>query len=274
AIAFVIAMVIRAFAFQAFKIPTGSMQPTLYGITVDPQIGKQWSDYVPVNLVKMALWGVQYQELHASVDGPLGARWMADDEFNTYFVGGVPQKCRRGLTLHVTPGSLVAKGQLLASGLVNFGDHIFVNKVKYNFLRPRRGDIIVFDTDRINYDRIRPNSFYIKRLVGLPGDEITVDPPYLVANGNKITEPYPFERLLKEKDKGYIGYRYADAAAQSILNHPGAVIHVGLDEFLPFGDNTAFSLDGRYFGPVKQASLVGPAFMIYWPFTKRWGFVQ
>ena len=40
------------------------------------------------------------------------------------------------------------------------------------------------------------------------------------------------------------------------------------------GDNTAFSYDGRYFGPVDQASLVGPAFVVYWPFTRRWGLVR
>jgi signal peptidase I len=40
------------------------------------------------------------------------------------------------------------------------------------------------------------------------------------------------------------------------------------------GDNTRNSRDGRYWGAVPQANLVGPAFMVYWPVSRRWGLIR
>jgi signal peptidase I len=177
------------------------------------------------------------------------------------------------LELHFSPGDSVVQGQVLAAGRVKLGDHLFVDKVRYNFTRPKRGDIIVFSTDKIVYPRIRPNSFYIKRLAALPGERVAIDPPYLVINGKRITEPYPFRRLLDERDKGYIGYTMAHRQGNDpvYLKDPQVPQTLGPDEFLPLGDNTAYSLDGRYFGPVNKESLVGPAMLVYWPFTRRIG---
>ncbi|HPC58336.1 MAG TPA: S26 family signal peptidase, partial [Kiritimatiellia bacterium] len=55
------------------------------------------------------------------------------------------------------------------------------------------------------------------------------------------------------------------------LHSAAAEIRVGPREFLPFGDNTTSSLDGRYFGPVSERALVGPSFFVYWPLSRRWG---
>lgn len=275
-VALAVAMGFRTYFIQPFKIPTGSMQPTLYGITVKPQGGPTWMDRAPVNLLWLAMFGEKYTEVHASVSGQVDTRFAADDEQVVFYVAGAPHRIKRGLTMFFSPGDYLAKGQLMASGRVRIGDHIFVDKVRYNFSKPRRGDIIVFSTDRIQYPRIRPNSFYIKRLAGLPGEEIAIDPPYLVADGRKVTEPYPFKRLLEDTEKGYMGYGlpHPTPDAPVFLGSSAEPRRLGPTDYLPLGDNTQFSLDGRYFGPVDRESLVGPAFMVYWPFTRRWGRVR
>ena len=196
----------------------------------------------------------------------------------TFYVSGVPHKIQRGLTLYFSPGDYLAKGQVMASGRVKIGDHIFVDKIRYNFTRPKRGQIIVFSTDGIQYPRIRPNSFYIKRLAALPNEEVSIIPPYLLINGQRIEEPYPFHRLLTDKDHGYIGYTLPHpqtiATTKAFIENATDKKVLSSRSYLPLGDNSAFSLDGRYFGPIDQESLVGPTFMVYWPFTKRWGAVQ
>lgn len=282
-VAVAVAMAFRTYFIQPFKIPTGSMQPTLFGIQVEPQEGRGLSDRLPLNLVKMALFGERYKEVKAPISGQL--RHVATpDENSVYRITGVDGistlKMHKDMRLKVNDGAYVSKGQILASALMRHGDHIFVDKVRYNFSRPKRGNIFVFSTDTIPYENIRPDSFYIKRLVGLPGETISVVPPHLMVNGNPITEPYPFKRMLEDP-----GYRhdpgclcrqgYALANSRSVprpkLMRPDDRLLLGAGEYLPMGDNTLHSLDGRYFGPVEQSSVVGPAFMIYWPFGHRWG---
>ncbi|MCX6996903.1 MAG: signal peptidase I [Kiritimatiellaeota bacterium] len=193
----------------------------------------------------------------------------------------------------VKPGDLVEQGQRLASGRVKLGDHIFVDKIRYNFLPPRRGNIIVFDTKTIHYPGVRTDSFYIKRLVGLPGETIALEPPHLVADGKKIEQPYPFWRMLNDRefmatrwllthpwqpelpaDDPAAGRGYIMPGPNAFLSKPGEGRKLTADEYLPMGDNTFSSLDGRYFGPVRKTELVGPAFMVYWPLTKRWGLAR
>lgn len=282
-VAFSVAMAFRTYFIQPFKIPTGSMQPTLYGITATPQDAPRWYDRMPFKLVRLALFGEYYSAVRARAAGIVQGPFRGSDDF--YFtVAGVPHHVQlsvyagsalfdpeHSMRMRVNSGDWVNKGDLIASGRVRLGDQIFVNKVRYNFLPPRRGHVIVFDTNRIQDSRIRHDSFYIKRLVGLPGETIALDPKYLVVNGQKITEPFPFHRLLN--DPHYHGYTFA-VDPQAFLRNRSDRIILGADEFLPFGDNTLSSLDGRYFGPVKTASLVGPAFLVYWPFSSRWGAIH
>jgi signal peptidase I len=276
AVALAVAMGCRTYFIQPFKIPTGSMQPTLFGITVQPQASKTFMDMVPLNIIELGLFGEKYIEVKASLSGQVDTRYSVDEESMIFYVAGVPHKIRRGLTLYFSPGDYLAKGQVMASGRLKIGDHIFVDKIRYNFSRPKRGQIIVFSTDAIQYPRIRPNSFYIKRLAALPGEEVSIDPPYLMIDGRRIEEPYPFQRLLTDKADGYIGYTlpHKQPDSQVFIGSSSDRKRLGSESYLPLGDNSAFSLDGRYFGPVDRDSLVGPAFMVYWPFTKRWGRVQ
>jgi signal peptidase I len=61
---------------------------------------------------------------------------------------------------------------------------------------------------------------------------------------------------------------------QSVLGTATNRLKLSASQYLPLGDNTLYSLDGRYFGPVERQHIVGPAFAVYWPFSKRWGFVD
>ena len=281
-VAISMAMACRTYFIQPFKIPTGSMQPTLNGVTARPQEGKQWHDRFPLNAVNLAVFGERYVEVKAKASGRLELlQGMQDDQY-AYRIGSQIHLVRlsmrpdspfidpdHSMKLHFNPGDHVEKGQVIASGRVRQGDHIFVNKVRYHFARPRRGEIIVFDTNYIlNKDRIgiRPDTFYIKRLVGLPNETISIRDRHLVADGTPVEEPFPFQRLVT--DTNYHGYVTRPG---SLLNTEAAEIRLGPAQFLPFGDNTYSSLDGRYFGPVTEKALVGPSFFVYWPFGAHWG---
>jgi signal peptidase I len=272
AVAGAVAFAFRTYFVQPFKIPTGSMQPTLYGVTAVPQEGRRWIDYPPLSWVGWSLLGEGYVETRSKVAGTLSPMGLPGEEFTTVFVDRTPHAVRKGLPLRVEPGTFVPRGSVLASGRVRMGDHVFVNKVLYNFRKPRRGEIIVFDTDLVEgLRRTRPNTFYIKRLVGLPGETIAIDPPHLVADGERVTEPPPFRRLVEETARGYNGYRFWPG---SLLSGPGDRIVLPADHYLPFGDNTTNSLDGRVFGALPREALVGPAFAVYWPFSERWGLAR
>ena len=281
-VAISMAMACRTYFIQPFKIPTGSMQPTLAGVTVTPQEKPGWTDRFPVNLVNLALFGERFVEVKAKDSGVLEYIGTRDDQ-HAYRVGNEIHLVRltrmadspfmdpeQSMKLHAQPGEFVEKGQVIASGRVRIGDHIFVNKVLYHFTRPQRGQVVVFDTNYIpGKERfgILPDTFYIKRLVGLPGDTIAIRDRHLVVDGKPVEEPWPFRRLVE--DPAYHGY--VPRAESPLLNSDEAELRVGPRQFLTFGDNTYSSLDGRYFGPVSERALVGPSFFVYWPLGSRWG---
>ncbi len=272
-VAVAVAMAIRTFFIQPFKIPTGSMQPTLHGVTARAQEGPAWHDRVPLNYVGWALFGEGYREVRAQRTGRVENVARGAD-FSLVVIDGRAQRLRNawldsGL-LRVRPDDRVVRGQVLAAGRLRLGDHVFVNRLRSNFTRPQRGEILVFDTGRIDHPQVRPG-YYIKRLCGMPGETVAIEPPYLVADGRRVTEPAVFRQLVEAQAPGYApGHR----PAEPFLPAPGVPLRLGPDEFLMLGDNTRASLDSRYFGPVRRESLVGPAFMVYWPLGSRWGRIR
>ena len=169
------------------------------------------------------------------------------------------------------------EGQLLASGVKVYGDHIFVNKILWNFRRPKRGEIVVFSTQGIDHPEITRNTFYIKRLVGVPGDAVSIHPPLLCNHGRRLTGDPPYQRgieRIQTQQPGYeAGYQLPRGyrPPRPKLLTPDDEIVLGEDEFFALGDNTLSSLDGRYWGPLPRKNLVGPAFTVYWPISRRWG---
>jgi signal peptidase I len=235
--------------------------------------------------VKIALFGEYYQEVRAKVSGRVG-EWRRFGDQEAIYIAGVAHPVRlslkpgsaeideaKSMTFYVKPGDWVEKGALLASGRVVRGDQVLVNKVRYHFKRPERGEIIVFDTGPIpgrELWHIPGDTFYIKRLAGLAGEEISIHGRKLVADGKPVEAPHAFARLSEDPayNGGYVPW------PGSKLSTDASVLKVGGDEFLPLGDNTFSSQDGRFFGPVPEKALVGPAFFVYWPLGPHWGRVE
>ena len=123
------------------------------------------------------------------------------------------------------------------------GDRVFVNKFVYRFHEPQRGDIVVFkSTENGNED-------LIKRVIGLPGDNVALYGGDVYVNFNRLEEPY-----LKE------AYTASGTSADSL----GATT-VPEGYVLVLGDNRANSRDSRFFGPVPLQNIEGEAFAIFWP---------
>jgi signal peptidase I len=273
-VALAVAMAFRTFFIQPFRIPTGSMQPTLYGITYGDQPVARWMDRFPLSLGSFLLFGESYKAIKAKADGRVEFLNESTEEFHVLRVAGVPHLVPRDMPVRVDVGrATVNKGDVLASGRKRLGDHIFVNRLAYNFRPPRRGDIFVFSTEAIRHPAIRPDNYYIKRLVGLPRETIAIDPPWLLVDGERVESPPAF--LRQATADGYDGYiPVGMSGIPSVLRTTRDRVQLAEDEYLPMGDNTKSSLDGRYFGAVQRDSIVGPAFMVYWPFSHRWGLVE
>ena len=273
-VALAAAMAIRAFFFQPFKIPTNSMQPTLNGITTEAQAEAEFMDHQPLKFIKWLVTGESFKVVKAKASGMIQDSERERDHYIVR-IGGVDHKIPSYmLSGHwgFGPDHYFKKGDLIASAKVIAGDHILVNKMKYNFMRPERGDISVFDTRNINHDQVRPDTFYIKRMVGLPGEKLQIQNRRLVADGKVVSEPPVFERIAT--DPAWSGGH--NTTAGSLLYDKDQYIQLADDEYLMMGDNTrlGMSLDGRYFGGVPRRDFQGPAFFVYWPFRSHWGIVR
>jgi signal peptidase I len=170
-------------------------------------------------------------------------------------------------------GKTVGAGERVLSFDVMTGDQLFVDRVSYHFIRPEVGDGFVFRTGGIPYlAKKGGDQYYIKRLAGVPGDELRIERPVLLRNGAPITGSPAFDRNAKEAE-GFVGYRPSvrDSEYPDALLLPGQTFRVPDDAFVALGDNSANSLDSRYWGTVPAKDVVGRPLFIYFPFTKRWG---
>ena len=266
-----VALGFRTYFLQPYQIPTGSMQPTLYGITADPDYEPDWTDRFPVNVGKFLLTGARYVEVRAKSNGiiPPHDTWQQRDMFYLFSFGNNTYTIHQEFARLVDPGQGVQKGELLARGLRRQGDSIVVNRMTTNFVPPRRGDIVVFSTRDIGHQQVRDNSAYIKRLVGLPGETVSLREGRLIVNGETVTEPDVFIRQYE--GRGYQGYSNGmpGSGPTTLFPNGQAALTLGPNECLFFGDNTLRSLDGRIFGGVSGRNVIGTAFFVPWPFFDR-----
>jgi signal peptidase I len=268
-VAVAVAMAFRSYFLQPFKIPTGSMQPTLYGIHYSPQEGPQWFDMSLMRIPKWLLLGQWYTEFKAERAGRLLGPRMEQSGMLVYDIGGIAHALPRDLPLLVKPGDEVVTGQVLARGNRITGDHLFVNRVAWNVRAPQRGEVMVFRTDGIRALQDK-KTHYIKRLCGLPEESISIHPPRLIVDGHPADDPGMLA-VIQQCSTGYLGYQLGRGMGVEYLGSTSAVVRLESGQYMGFGDNTLNSYDSRYWGPVPASSMVGPAMIVYWPLSRRWG---
>ena len=125
------------------------------------------------------------------------------------------------------------------------GDNLIVDKISYRFRDPKRYEIIVFPY------QYKENTYYIKRIIGLPGETVQVKDGYVYINGEQLDEHHGNELMV---DPG--------TAAEPIT--------LGEDEYFVLGDNRNHSSDSREetVGVINRDNLVGRAWIRIWPFSK------
>lgn len=287
-----VALGFRTYFFQPYQIPTGSMQPTLYGITAQAEYTPNWTDRIPFRYGKFLLTGSRYREVTAKADGLMPARrsWAQSDTFFLIQIGGKTHKIHKDMLFQTPPegtfrtqgvlypwvprpGTVVKEGELIAKGLQKQGDHIVVNRFLTNFKRPERGDIVVFHTNGLPRP-VRQNSAYIKRATGLPGEKMSIRDGKLYADGKVVEDPAVFRRQYEDpRYPGYVNPSFDDYRRNQnlppILALPTHSLELQEDEYLMMGDNTNSSLDGRYFGAVPEENIIGIGIFVPWPFVNR-----
>ncbi len=136
------------------------------------------------------------------------------------------------------------------------GDYILVDKVSYLFERPKRNDIIVFQyPDNFTQD-------FIKRLVGLPGDELRMKNKQLFRDGQKLMEPW----VVNKDFRRYILGEWS-------IRDNWKSRTIGPDNYFVMGDNRDYSQDSRFWGELPQFRLKGKAFLVYMP-LRRFGLIR
>jgi signal peptidase I len=277
-VAIVVAVGIRSYFLQPFKIPTGSMQPTLNGIVGHP------STEPPPNILQQIgdfiIRGRNYINVVSREDDQVleivpkkilffftFSRLICQHQ--SFLVYASPDSL--GHDFNVLPGRMYHRDEIIARGAIDTGDQVFVDKFSYNFMKPHRGNVFVFRTNNIPGIRADPVTgapFYIKRLAGLPGDTLRIDPPFLYVNGEKA-KGYGFERVMSAKPP-YRGY----ALGNQQLSRPDRTYTVPRNGYFAMGDNSYNSYDSRYWGPVPEENLVGRGLLVYWPFYPHWGLIR
>lgn len=132
--------------------------------------------------------------------------------------------------------------------MLSNGDNLIVDKITYRFNDPQRFDIIVFPF------KYKENTYYIKRIIGLPGETVQIDEGgNIYINGDILQESYGRE-IIKAENVG-------------IAKDP---IVLGEDEYFVMGDNRNNSTDSRteIVGNIKREDIIGRAWVRIWPFSQ------
>lgn len=138
-------------------------------------------------------------------------------------------------------------------------DRVLVDKLSYRFRGVNRGDVIVFEAPP---DFPEPTiTDLIKRVIGLPGDELVFDGGRVQVNGQAIDEPYlrPGTVTRPVTDGGNT-YEHSCTSADP-CKVPAGYLWV-------MGDNRTNSEDSRYIGPISEDLVIGRAFVLIWPFNR------
>lgn len=132
------------------------------------------------------------------------------------------------------------------------GEYILTNKITFKLGNPKRGDVVIFKSPK------NKDVDYIKRIIGLPGDTVSL----------KNSKVYVNNQLLNESYLSPDVYIFGGSYLQE-----GGEVDVPAGRYFVMGDNRPHSSDSREFGPIAKEDFIGKAIVRYWPFTRA-GFLQ
>jgi signal peptidase I len=127
-----------------------------------------------------------------------------------------------------------------------FSDRVLANRFLYHFRKPKRGDIVVFETPAQARAECGAGGTFVKRIIGLPGEAVTVSGDGLVSIN---------ERPLDESDYIEPGRRGGQSGRWPVKD----------GQYFMLGDNRRQSCDSRIWGALNEGNIIGEVFAIYWP---------
>ncbi len=129
------------------------------------------------------------------------------------------------------------------------GEYVLTDKISYRFRAPKRGEVVVFHAPPEAHCQEGTGCDFIKRIIGLPGDQVEVKNNGIYVNNAKLQETY-----IPSGYDTYPGQYTRDK-----------VIILEQNEYFVSGDNRPYSSDSRAWGPITIDEIVGRAFFVYWP---------
>lgn len=126
------------------------------------------------------------------------------------------------------------------------GEYLIANKIIYQMSDPEQGDVVIF--------KHSPTQDYIKRIVAMPGDTVSLRDGKLLVNGDFLNESDYLEDTVYTSGGGFLG----DGGSYEVKN----------GEVFVSGDNRPHSADSRAFGPVDFEDIKGKVWVVYFPFDQ------
>jgi len=119
-------------------------------------------------------------------------------------------------------------------------EYLIIDEISYRFNEPQRGEVIIFKSPQDSH------SYFIKRVIGLPGEKVKVKDGRIFINSQELAELY----------------------INNFSSEDNEEIIIAQDEYFVLGDNRINSLDSRSFGPIKKTSIIGRVWVRGWPVNR------